>query len=324
MFTPPFRAGGFSCDQWIAEKPEWNHLGSASITSFPSGFLLAGIFTRKRAFSGLSALPSETGNHATFLQGKGSRPGTVIVRPNRESSQPEIASLDRTLYGFMNAMPDEPEIDFEKLQAGDEGQWERAYPALYQAGFKVASGYRAKMGEVDEDDFIIQAVEKAHAQITKKASFKHLCNFVATATKNAIRDELDKRKRVRHGGGKVESLDALRDGVIAEGSQDSSSGDEQHSREVAIENRIVPDEATHIRMLAELHKRALGKIERRYSNVLEDRWLKELDYKEIAKKRGLSIDSVGVYLREGLNAMLEFVPERDKTAWWHKDERDPP
>lgn len=273
---------------------------------------------------GLSALSSETGKHATILPGKGSRPDVLIVRPNRESSQPEVASLDRTPYDFLNAMPDEPEIDFEKLQAGDEGEWERAYPALYQAGLKVACGYRAQMGEADEDDFIIQAVERACAEVTKKTSFKHLCDFVATATKNAIRDELKRRDAVRHGGGKVDSLDALRGGVVAEGSQDSSSGDEQHSREVAIEMRIVPDEATHILMLAELHECALGKIERRYSDVLRDRWIEGLDYEEIAKKRGLSIGSVGVYIRRGLDAMLEFVPERDKTAWWHKDESDPP
>ena len=221
-------------------------------------------------------------------------------------------------------MPDEPEIDFEKLKAGDVGEWERAYPVLYQAGLKVACGYQEDMGNVEEDDFVIQAVGKAYEHVAEKTSFKHLCNFVATATKNAIRDELKRRKWVRHGSGKVDSLDALRDGVIAEGGQDSSSGDDQPSRDVADVKRIVPDEAAHLLILAELHKRALSKIERRYRNVLRDRWLDELEYKEIAKKRGLSINSVGVYIRRGLDAMLEFVPERDKTAWWHKDERDPP
>lgn len=235
-------------------------------------------------------------------------------------------------------MPDEPEIDFEKLKAGDEGEWERAYPALYQAGLKVACGYRAQMGEADEDDFIIQAVTKAYAEIAKKTSFKHLCNFVATATKHAISDELKSRKALMHGDGKVVSLDAKGFGIVDEndrpGSGDGQPDSEQPSdedsgnvgpeHELGFRKRMRPDEACHLRLLRDIHANAFIRIERRYSNVVSDFYLDNLTYEEIAKRRGLSINSVGVYIRRGLDAMFEFVPERDKTAWWHKDERDPP
>jgi RNA polymerase sigma factor (sigma-70 family) len=278
------------------------------------------------AFSDLSALPSETGNHATFLQGKGSCPGTLSVRPNRESSRPEVASLDKTLYGFMNAMPDEPEIDFEKLKADDEGEWERAYPVLYQAGLKVACGYRAQMGEADEDDFIIQAVAKAFAQTTKKASFRHLCNFVATATKNAIRDELKRRASVRHGGGKVESLDAREFGIVDEKIR-PGSGDEEPERDqpsdqeagisgpeenFGFRKRIRPDAALNQRQLSDLLQNALMRIDKRYAQVVWDIHVEKLGHAEIAEKHGYALGSIGSFEEKGLEAMLKHLPEREK------------
>jgi len=253
----------------------------------------------------------------------------------------------------MNAMPDEPEIDFEKLKGGDEGEWERAYPALYQAGLKVACGYRAQMGEADEDDFIIQGVTKAYAQITKKASFEHLCNFVATATKNAIRDELKRRDSVRHGGGKLESLDAMEIGIVdvkvrpssgdeepdreqsdrehdggkvqsidqmQAGNSEAShgSGDAQSRRGVAVEKQITPDVAAHLAGLAKLFENAFAHVDQRYANVVWDLIVDGLKYEEVAQKRGISICSVGVYKNRGLDALRKQMPDRDSALWWHK------
>jgi RNA polymerase sigma factor (sigma-70 family) len=248
----------------------------------------------------------------------------------------------------MNAMPDEPEIDFEKLKADDDGEWERAYPVLYQAGLKVACGYRAQMGEADEDDFIIQAVAEAFAQITKKASFRHLCNFVATATKNAIRDELKRRASVRHGGGKVESLDAMEIGIVDVKVRPSSddeepdrehdggkvqsidemqagnskashgSGDAQPRRGVADEKQITPDAAAHLADLAKLFENAFAHVDQRYANVVWDLIVDGLKYEEVAQKRGISICSVGVYKNRGLDALRKQMPDRDSALWWHK------
>lgn len=228
-------------------------------------------------------------------------------------------------------MPDEPEIDFEKLKAGDEGEWERAYPALYQAGLMVACGYRAKMGEGDEDDFIIRAVTKAHKHIAKKASFKHLCRFVATATKNAIRDELKRRDSVRHGGGKLESLDARGMGIVDEKSRPGSGDEEPDSEQPDSEQpsdkddgisgpqedfgfrkRMRPDAALDLRQRVDLLQNALMRIDKRHAQVVRDLYIEGLKQRQVAKKHGQAFGSIGSFKRKGLKAMLKYLPEREK------------
>lgn len=220
------------------------------------------------------------------------------------------------------AMPDEPDIDFEKLKAGDCGEWERAWPTLHQAGLNVACIYWERMGNLEEADFVIQAVTKAHQHIADITSFDHMCAFVAMATNNAIRDELDRREAVMHGGGKVESLDAMQVGIYEEGNR-PGPGDDEATRDLADLKRITPDEVTHIIIMAELLDHALRRIDRRYSDVVRDSYFARLTHQEIADKRGLAIGSIGKYLERGLDALLEFVPERDKVLWWPQPNQSP-
>lgn len=212
-------------------------------------------------------------------------------------------------------MPKPPAIDIEKLKAGDGGEWERAWEPLEKSARKAAWSYRECLGEMDEDDFIIKAITKAHNRITKFNSFKHLCNSVAVTTRNAIRDELDRRERVKHGGGVVQSLDKMQD-EDPEGSP--GPGDEQPRREIADAKQIKPDAAVNRVLLAELFEEAFAHVDNRYANVVWDLIVDDLKYEEVAKKRGIAIGSVGEYKNRGLDALRKHMPDRDSLLWWHK------
>ena len=98
-----------------------------------------------------------------------------------------------------------------------------------------------------------------------------------------------------------------------------------HSESVNIETqkKLTPDEVTHIIIMAELLDHALRRIDRRYSDVVRDSYFARLTHQEIADKRGLAIGSIGKYLERGLDALLEFVPERDKVLWWPQPNQSP-
>lgn len=241
------------------------------------------------------------------------------AKTSRETAVAKACQPGCAGYKFQSAMPHKPAIDIEKLKASDEDEWGKAWKPLYRAGRNVARGYKDSLGSDERDDFIIQAVTKAHQRIQKFKSFDHLCKFVATTTKNGIRDELKRRKTAKRGGGQVQSLEALRRKFGAD-TDAPGPGDDRTRCDIADQRRMVPDEAAHLLILADMLENAFKRIDVRYGNVVWDFYIERFTQKEIAKKRGLRLGSVGVYLKRGLDEMREFMPERDKTLWWEKQQ----
>ena len=213
-------------------------------------------------------------------------------------------------------MPHKPAIDIEKLKAGDGGEWERAWRSLHRVAKNVVEGYHERIGDLLEDDFIIEAITKAHEHIQEFNSFDHLRAWLTVTTRHAIRDELDRQTAVIHGGGNLQSLEEMQE----EDSEHSHGpGDDQPRRDdVADEQQITPDQATHLLQLSQLHEKAFEHVDNRYANVVRDFYFERLTQGEIAKKRGLAIGSIGAYLDRGLDALRKHMPDRDKLNWWHK------
>lgn len=213
-------------------------------------------------------------------------------------------------------MPNKPAIDIEKLKAGDGGEWERAWEPLCWVARNVVEGYHENIGDLLEDDFIMDAIIKAHEHIQEFNSIGHLRAWITITTRNAIRDELDRIGRIKHGGGNLQSLEEMQE----EDSEHSNGpGDDQPRRDdVADEQQITPDQATHLLQLSQLHEKAFEHVDNRYANVVRDFYFERLTQQEIAKKRGLAIGSIGAYLDRGLDALRKHMPDRDKLNWWHK------
>ncbi|NBV23917.1 MAG: hypothetical protein EBS05_18615 [Proteobacteria bacterium] len=207
-------------------------------------------------------------------------------------------------------MPHKPEIDLAKLKARDEAEWERAWPTLIQAGLDAAGAFWSTMGNLDEGDFAQAAIIKVYERRANFASFKHMCKFVAKTTKNAILDELKKRKRLKHGGGKVGRPDQVGLGDVGIG--DVSEPGDDLSAWVPYQKKMRADEALNQRQMADLVQSAFLRIDRRYGQVVWDKFIEQLKDRQVAKRRGLAVGSIGTYVDRGLKALLKFLPEREK------------
>src|SRR5262249_54043290 len=102
---------------------------------------------------------------------------------------------------------------------------------------------------------------------------------------------LRERFAKKRGEGKTESLDAQADGGVSQNEPVSSDSPLEDLEQVELAQRLG-------KSLAEL-KKPMGEI-------LSDFFLDGLRYEEIAKKRGVAVGSVGVYLKRGLEAMLRI------------------
>lgn len=212
-------------------------------------------------------------------------------------------------------MPDEPPIDFAKVQAGDTAEWERAWPILRRTALEVTAGYYQTLGNLDEEDFFVRAALKLQPRLAGYRDFPHLCRSLKATTNNLLRDELDRRRRVKHGGGRVHSLDA------PFGDQWSAGSNEEYgagaagatSRLAEDESQIRPDEAAQLHELAAMERKALAQIDQRYRGIVWDLHVDGMKQREVAEERKMPIGTVGAYSRLGLDAMLENMPEYDRT-----------
>ncbi len=92
----------------------------------------------------------------------------------------------------------------------------------------------------------------------------------------------------KRGEGKTESLDAL-------------ANEGETKPEPALHNS--PLDALAKKELAARLQESLATLKPPFGEVLSDFFLHGLRYEEIARKRGMAVGSVGVYLKRGLEAM---------------------
>ncbi|NBU10464.1 MAG: sigma-70 family RNA polymerase sigma factor [Proteobacteria bacterium] len=215
-------------------------------------------------------------------------------------------------------MPDEPEIDFEKLKAGDSAQWEEVWRDQHDYLFKVCAEFRLTLGSGPVEEHIQETFCKLREVLEdgRLKCYTHVRRWLRVTALNALRDEVDRVKTTKRGGG---GLIPLEDWV--ESRDDPKSNDSGteipiiRADETKLERRVTPDEAVHRILLAADLEEAMGNISPQHANVLHDRFGAGLSYEEIAQKRKIKIGSVGVLKQRGLDAMLVRLPARDKMLW---------
>jgi RNA polymerase sigma factor (sigma-70 family) len=109
---------------------------------------------------------------------------------------------------------------------------------------------------------------------------------------------LRERFAKKRGEGKTESLDAP-----------EVDGSNPHDPP----SNVTPLAELEQKELAERISRSLAELKPPMDKILSDFFLHGLRYEEIAKKRGVAVGSVGVYLKRGLEAMRRI---------WGKNEQD--
>jgi RNA polymerase sigma factor (sigma-70 family) len=213
------------------------------------------------------------------------------------------------------------EIDFAKLKTGDPAQWEKLYEDQYFYLLAVCEEFEETLGSGPIEDHIHETFRKLVEVLEdgRLKSYDHVRRWLRVTALNALRDEVDRVKTQKRGGGRLIPLEEW-----VESSDDPKSNDSGpmepliHADQTKLERQVTPDEAVHRILLATDLEEALGKISPSHANVLRDDFIEELSYDDIARKRNIKIGSVGVMRRRGLDAMVVRMPARDKMLWEQK------
>lgn len=214
-------------------------------------------------------------------------------------------------------MPDEPEIDFEKLKAGDPAQWEEVWRDQHDYLFKVCAEFRLTLGSGPVEEHIQETFCKLREVLEdgRLKCYTHVRRWLRVTALNALRDEVDRVKTIKRGGGRLVELEEFAASEDAERDDAEEQTPILRVDETKLERWAIPDEAVHRILLAADLEEAMGDLSPQHANVLCDRFVDGLSYEEIAQKRKIKIGSVGVLKQRGLDAMLVRLPAREKMLW---------
>ena len=148
------------------------------------------------------------------------------------------------------------------------------------------------------EDVAIEALEELVERVRAIKSVEELKPLAACIAHHRAVSLLRERFAKKRGEGKTESLDA----PTAEGS---------NSHDVPVHDS--PLEKLEQRELAQRLGQSLAELKPPLGEILSDFFVHGLSYEEIAKKRGVALGSVGVYLKRGLGAMRRIWGQSEET-----------
>jgi len=186
--------------------------------------------------------------------------------------------------------------DLQALKLGDESAWDAAFNWLWPTVFAVAQLKLQPFLPDEVEDMAIEALEELVAKVRSVNSVEELKPLVASIAHNRSVSLLRNRFAKKRGAGKTESLDLPAD--------DRKPKDEPAPGDSPLDSLAEKELAARL-------KKSLTELKPPQGEILSDFFLHGLRYEEIAKKRGVAVGSVGVYLKRGLEAMRRV---------WRQDE----
>ncbi len=148
------------------------------------------------------------------------------------------------------------------------------------------------------EDVAIEALEEMVTKMPVVKSAEELKPLAASIAHHRAVSLLRERFAKKRGEGKTESLDA-------------PSDDGEPKPEPAAADSPLSD--LEQRELAQRLGQSLAELKPPLGEILTDFFLHGLRYEEIARKRGVAIGSVGVYLKRGLEAMRRIWGKREES-----------
>ncbi len=182
-------------------------------------------------------------------------------------------------------------IDLPSLHRGDADAWDTAFECLWPVAFAVAQLKLQPYLPGDVEDVAIESLESLVDKVGTIRSGDELKPLVASIAHNRAVSRLREHFAAKRGAGKTESLDTTLDG---------DSG----QPEPAVSGS--PLDALADRELAHRLQESLAALKPPQGEILADFYLSGMRYEEIAKKRGVAVGSVGVYLKRGLDTLRQI------------------
>ena len=188
--------------------------------------------------------------------------------------------------------------DLKSLQQGDAAAWDEAFRWLWPTAFAVAKLKLQPYFPNEIEDVAIEALEEVVAKVPAVKSAEELKPLVASIAHHRAVSLLRERFAKKRGEGKTESLDAETD-------------DGKVKPEPVWP--VSPLDSLEENELAELLGKSLAELKPPLGKILADFHLAGLRYEEIAKKHGIAVGSVGVYLKRGLEALRRIWGKREES-----------
>ncbi len=185
------------------------------------------------------------------------------------------------------------------LQRGDAAAWDEAFRWLWPTVFAVSQLKLQPYCPNEVEDVAIEALEELVEKVRVVAAPEELKPLAASIAHHRAVSLLRERFAKKRGQGKTESLDAPAD----------DAGETKHEP-LAADSPLANLEQKE---LAERLGQSLEDLKPPLGGILSDFFLHGLRYEEIAKKRGVALGSVGVYLKRGLEAMRRIWGRREES-----------
>lgn len=181
--------------------------------------------------------------------------------------------------------------NLQALQSGDSAAWDEAFVWLWPAAFGAAQSVLPAGLRDEAEDVAIEALEELIEKTRALRSAEELKPLVASIAHHRAVSRVRAHLAAKRGGGQVESLT---------GKEDAS-----FSVQLAVDSPLA---ALEQKELSELLSKLMAELKPPQGEILGDFFSRGLSYDEIAKKHGLAIGSVGVYLKRGLEAIRRLWP----------------
>lgn len=186
--------------------------------------------------------------------------------------------------------------DLKALQQGDADAWDASFAWLWPTVFAVAQLKLQPYLPNEVEDVAIEALEELVEKVKAVKAVEELKPLAASIAHHRAVSLLRERFAKKRGEGKTESLDA-------------PTNEGETKPEPALHNS--PLDSLAEKELAARLQESLSALKPPLGEVLSDFFLRGLRYEEVARKHGMAVGSVGVYLKRGLEAMRRIWGEQD-------------
>lgn len=187
--------------------------------------------------------------------------------------------------------------DLKALQSGDAGAWDAAFRWLWPAAFGAAQAKLQPFLPGDVEDVAIEALEELIEVVMRVKTVEELKPLVASIAHHRAVSRLREHFATKRGSGQTASLEARAE----EGREDAEAAADS------------PLASLQRKELAGFLGTLLAELKPPQGELLADFFLHGLSYEEMAKRHGLAVGSVGVYLKRGLESVRRAWERRGES-----------
>ena len=184
--------------------------------------------------------------------------------------------------------------DLQQLKDGDQAAWTGAYPVFWGVALSAASNAHPSLTAEDREDVAIKSICVLMEMIAEIQDERELKPLLATIAHHQAVSFARRKFGLKRGGGKIQSLEE----VI-----------EEHGEPLLMNQELDPSWLLQEGQVATLLRSALAKVKEKHRLIIADRYFEGLEYRELALKHDLSENSIGVYLKRGLEELRQILAQ---------------